>query len=231
MHFDQLIFTSQVAALPSFFALNRTAFLSLISPEAHWGCCCCYLDCPPAGSSPLRCAGRPSLAGFAPPANKALKVTLDENKTCHLEVGDKDGQLPGAVAVHHLAHPLRGRGGHDGETPGGPVPVSSHHCTHGGEPHPLKPSLTAPPPDKRREQLKRCGLVAEHLSPQPPPTAARLPKVAAAAPPRRLLGSRVEVEQSSSSSSTPGPDRSKMLECGGADNLQLSYVNLHLFSS
>ena len=117
--------------------------------------------------------------------------------------------------------------------PGGPCPFRVITAlTPGGEPHPLKPSLTAPPPDKRREQLKRCGLVAEHLSPQPPPTAARLPKVAAAAPPRRLLGSRVEVEQSSSSSSsTPGPDRSKMLECGGADNLQLSYVNLHLFSS
>ena len=117
--------------------------------------------------------------------------------------------------------------------PGGPCPFRVITAlTLGGEPHPLEPSLTAPPPDKRREQLKRCGLVAEHLSPQPPPTAARLPKVAAAAPPRRLLGSRVEVEQSSSSSSTPGPDRSKMLECGGADNLQLSsYVNLHLFSS
>ena len=63
--------------------------------------------------------------------------------------------------------------------------------------------------------------MAEHLSPQPPPTAARLPKVAAAAPPRRLLGSRVEVEQSSSSSSTPGPDRSnKQGDVGGVRGRQ-----------
>ena len=170
------------------------------------------------------------------------KLTL-ATKNLHLKVGDKDGELPGSVPVHHLAGPLGGRSRHDGEPPGGAVPVPRHHCT------PRAPLPSPHPLLIREERPDKSGLVAwcwrAPLSTTDCRPTAHRPKW----PPRAAqaaaeFDSRVELRPSSSSSSTPGPDRSdkqqeedwaEMLECGG-DNANLlsmlqSYVNLHLASS